>query len=489
MQRFRPVGMAAFSTLWTGQVLSSTGTRMTQFALAIWVWEETGSTSALAVMTFLAYGATVAASPFAGALIDRWRRRVSLAASDVASFVVTFSVLLLFWSGSAQVWHLFLANAVTGAFLAFQGPTYAATITVLVPKRNYPRANAMMGLVRSVPGIFAPVVAAALLALISIETVLLVDVASYGLALVAVALAVLPGRTDGDGTAKRRSIWRDAGYGFGYIRRHPGLLALQGAGVSIGMLAAMGWIVLTPLIMTNSGNDEVQVGIVNSVGAIGGVLGGLAVTFAKPAAKRIPLMFGSIIAFAVLGRVVLGLGDSLVMWSIGWFCAWLCIPVIESYSQSIWQERVSQEAQGRVFAARQAISQLALPVAMVITGPLVDGVFEPSMMPDGALAGAFGFLVGTGPGAGMSLLLLLSGVFGVLVGISGFLVRPIRALDEPVAATGGDPDGPAASAAGEPDGPVAEAADSAADSAMDGAPAGAAAEKTGQATDRVGRVA
>ncbi|MEV0728183.1 MFS transporter [Polymorphospora sp. NPDC050346] len=453
----RPTGMAAFSTLWTGQVLSGMGTRMTQFALSIWVWQQTGSATALAVMTFLAYGATVAASPFAGALIDRWRRRVSLAASDAASLVVTVGVLLLFWSGSVEVWHLFLANAVTGAFLAFQGPAYTSTITALVPKQGFPRANAMMALSRSVPGVFAPVVAAALMALVDIETVLLIDVVSYGFALVAVMLVTLPAPAAAGDGKKRRSIWRDAGYGFGFIRRHPGLLALQGAGLSIGVLAAMGWIVLTPLIMISSGDDEVQVGIVNSVGAIGGILGGIVVTAIKPPARKIPVMFAAIIGFAVFGRILLGLGDSLVMWSIGWFCAWLCIPLIEAYSQSIWQERVSQEVQGRVFAARQAISQLALPVAMVITGPLVDDVFEPSMMPDGALAGIFGSLVGTGPGAGMSLIMLLSGVIGVLVGLSGFVFRRLRALDD-IPSTSGDPGGESGGPTADPAGGPAEPA-------------------------------
>lgn len=61
----------------------------------------------------------------------------------------------------------------------------------------------------------------------------------------------------------------------------------------------------------------------------------------------------------------------------------------------------------------------------LLAGPLANRMMEPAMREGGRLSPAFGWLVGTGPGAGMGLIMLISGVFVCLAGISSYLVRPI----------------------------------------------------------------
>jgi len=82
--------------------------------------------------------------------------------------------------------------------------------------------------------------------------------------------------------------------------------------------------------------------------------------------------------------------------------------------------------QGKVFAARRMIAWVANPLAMLLAGPVVDKLMTPAMMPGGALAGTFGGLVGTGPGAGIALMLVFTGVLGVLVGLGGYLFPAVR---------------------------------------------------------------
>ena len=97
--------------------------------------------------------------------MDRWNRRLTIVLSDIGSAVATAALLVLFLTDSVEIWQLYLVNLVTGAFLAFQLPAYQATITVMMEKGHYPRANAMMFAVRTIPVIFAPGFAAALLGL------------------------------------------------------------------------------------------------------------------------------------------------------------------------------------------------------------------------------------------------------------------------------------------------------------------------------------
>jgi MFS family permease/acyl carrier protein len=437
--------MAGFSILWLGQVLSVLGTRMTNFALSIWIWQATGRASDLALLTFCAFAATVVFSPIAGTLIDRWSRRLTILLSDAGSAVATGLLLVLYLTGSVSVWHLYAVNLLTGAFLAFQLPAYSATISLMMAKQHFPRANAMLSLARSVPAIFAPACAAAVLAATSIKTVLMVDVGSYLVAVGTVFLVAIPRRPPAE-QPERQSMWRDSLFGFTYILRRPGLLGLQGILFAISLFAAMGWIVLTPMVLARTGNSEADAGIVQSIGAVGGVLGGVLLGALRPTGHKMLRMLAAVVVFSLLGRVLLGIGDSLVVWSAAWFFAWACVPFIDGYGQAIWQEKVSPAEQGRVFAARQLVETLAVPVALGIAGPLVDYVLEPAMRWGGAGRGVRR-LVGTGPGAGMGLLCVFTGALVVAARLQA---------SWPTGAHGRDAD-PDHDAAGHPPPPAAEA--------------------------------
>jgi MFS transporter, DHA3 family, macrolide efflux protein len=287
-----------------------------------------------------------------------------------------------------------------------------------------------MSLVRSLPVVFAPAVAGALLSVTSISTVILVDLLSYVVAIGTVFLVALPPLPRAE-ERKPISLWKDSLVGLEYIARHRGLAGMQAMLFVVGLLSAMGYLVLTPLVLsrTADGHGEAALGLVQSVGAVGGVLGALVLGALRPPANKMARVLLGILVFSVLGRILLGVGDALVFWTAAWFCSWLCVPFIEGYSMAIWQEKVPPAVQGRVFAASQLVQQLALPIGFVITGPLADRYLEPEMMPGGSLEPVFGHLVGTGPGAGMALVFLVSGVLGILTALAGFVVRAVRDLE------------------------------------------------------------
>lgn len=422
----RPSGFGAFTVLWIGQLLSALGTRMTAFALSIWVWQKTGSVTDLAFMMFFALGVTVLFSPIAGSLIDRWDRRITIVLADVGSAVATFALLALFLTGSVQLWQLYLVNALTGASLAFQLPAYASTVTVMMEKGRYPRANAMLWAVRTLPVIFAPGLAAILLGVADIRLILFIDGLSFLIAIGAAFVVTIPPIPASD--EPRSSLWQDCLFGFRYIISRPPLVGLESVLFAISLFAAVGYAMLIPLILARSGS-EADVGIVLTVGAIGGVLGGIVLGTLRPPRRKMILVLGGILGFSILGRLVYGVGTEVVAWSAGLFFTHLFIPFIDGYGQSIWQEKVEPGVQGRVFAARQFIENISIPIGLAVAGPVADHVFEPAMRADGALAGTFGWLVGTGPGAGMGLLCVLVGVLGIGVGVVGFLNRTVRDVE------------------------------------------------------------
>ena len=77
-------------------------------------------------------------------------------------------------------------------------------------------------------------------------------------------------------------------------------------------------------------------------------------------------------------------------------------------------------------SARITLSRAMIPLGTLIAGPLAEKVFEPAMMADGILTPIFGRLIGTGPGAGMSLLFILTGILLFVLTPLGFAIPAIR---------------------------------------------------------------
>jgi hypothetical protein len=125
----------------------------------------------------------------------------------------------------------------------------------------------------------------------------------------------------------------------------------------------------------------------------------------------------------------MGLGRGLVLWMVAAFIYALFEPIVNGSDRAIWQSKVAPDVQGRVFASQLLLSQITIPFAMVLAGPLADHVFEPAMMPGGGLAGTFGRLFGVGPGAGMALMITIAGVVGIILPLLGYAIRDVREVE------------------------------------------------------------
>jgi MFS family permease len=147
--------MHLFAVIWSGQFFSLLGTYMSQFALGIWAWQRTGEATALALVALFSFGPSVIMFPIAGALVDRWNRKLVMMISDVAAGIATIAVFLLLSSGRLEVWHLYVTGAFTGIFQAFQWPAYSASISLMVDKKDYARASGLFSLADSVSNIIA----------------------------------------------------------------------------------------------------------------------------------------------------------------------------------------------------------------------------------------------------------------------------------------------------------------------------------------------
>ncbi len=427
----QPAGMLAFTIIWIGQMVSMLGTGMTRFAITIWAWQVTGEATALALVGFFSFTPAVLLSPIAGALVDRWNRKLVMMISDLAAGLSTIVILLLFATDNLQLWHLYLAGAFAGAFEAFQFPAYSAAVTTMLPKNQYARANGMLGLAEPTSLIAAPLLAGFLLAVIGLNGILIIDIATFLLAIGTLLFIHIPQpATTEAGRRGRGSLWQESIYGFYYIFERPSLLGLQLLFLAGNLISAAGFVLFPAMILARTGNDEIILGGVQSALGIGGVVGGLALSILGGPKRRIHSLLISWALLGLPGQILMGLGQGFAVWSIGHFLIGFFVLFIDGSNQAIWQAKVDPDVQGRVFAARRLIAQIIFPVSMLLAGPLADYVFEPAMMPGGRLVAVFGDLVGTGPGAGMGLMFVISGLLIALIGLSGYAFPAIRNAED-----------------------------------------------------------
>ncbi len=427
----RPTGMLGFSIVWFGQVISLLGSGMTAFALTIWAWEITGQATALALVGFFSFGPTVLLSPVAGALVDRWNRKLVMMLSDLAAGLMSVVVLLLYATGHLQIWHLYVTGAFAGAFQAFQFPAYSAAVTMMLPKEQYTRASGMLSLAESASNILAPIGAGILLGLIGITGVLAIDIVTFLFAIGALLAVHIPQpETTAAGREGRGSLWKESFYGFRYILDRPSLLGLQLVFLAINLSATFGFTVLAPMVLARTGNDELVLGSVQSAMGVGGVVGGVLLSVWGGPTRRVHGVLLGMAASSLLGALVLGLGRGLSTWAVGAFFSLFFLPIINGSNQAIWQAKVAPDVQGRVFATRRLIAQISAPVAMLLAGPMADYLFEPVMASGGTLTSAFSGLVGVGPGAGMALMLVITGILGTLVGLGGYAIPAVRDAED-----------------------------------------------------------
>jgi MFS family permease len=427
--------MKGFTIVWAGQILSVLATSMTSFALTIWAYKETGSATALGIMSTSFILPFLLISPFAGVMVDRYDRKLMMMVSDFGGVTATVGILLVHLTGQLQIWHLYAAAVINGLANTFQWPAYSAAISTMVPKEKYSRANGMMSLIESGPSVFSPMLAGALLPILGLRGILILDIGTFLLAISALLAVHVPKPpSTHEGQAGKGNLLSEAAYGFRYILARRGLLGLLIFFLIQNSLMGIGGSVVAPFVLSRTGNNSVALGATQSAWAVGAVVGGVLMSVWGGFKRRMRSILIGELFLGFFGLILFGLGRSLEHWMAAAAIAAVFMPLTNGASQAIWQAKVAPDVQGRVFSARRMIAWLMDPVTPILAGGLADYVTEPFMRSSSPQALSLGLLVGRGPGSGMALQFIFAGIVSVLVVISVALFVPVvRDLEDRLA--------------------------------------------------------
>jgi MFS transporter, DHA3 family, macrolide efflux protein len=391
----RPTGIRGFMILWLGQSVSLLGSGMTWFAFTIWAWKTTGSVTALATVSFLWFLPPTLLSPFAGTFVDRWNRKLVMMLGDAATAIGTLAALILYATDNLQIWHVYIIAVLAGSFTAFQFPAYTVATTAMLPKEHYARASGMLGFSAALAGTLAPIFAAVLLGVVDMSGIMIIDLITFLAAFGALLWIEIPRSTISEiGSKNRGTVWQETRFGFRYIRERPSLASLAALFMVANVIMAIGATLMAPMILGATGNSPTALATIQSVGAVGGVVGGALLSLWGGPRRRIHAVLLGGIGTCLLGILWLGLSRGVWFWAIGSFFFWFFDPFVEGNNLAIWQSRVEADVQGRVFSARRLLVGLPYHLGVLMSGPLGDRWTPANVLVVAGIVGALIFLFG-----------------------------------------------------------------------------------------------
>lgn len=407
------------------------------FAVTFWVYLETKSVIATAVMAGV-YTSTVALSGFfLGSLVDRFPKKRVMLISSVLSLVLYAAACLIFVStprdvftdaSSFNLW-VFIVLALFGAIAGnLRGIALSTLVTILVPEEGRDKANGLVGTANGIAFLGASIFSGLVIGFLGVVWMLVIAIALTILVIFHLSTLTIPDlpKTEKDShpITPKTNEGVDLRGTIRAVQLVPGLFGLIFfhtfnnflGGIFMSLMDAYGLLLVS-----------VQVwGALWGILSLAFIVGGLVV--AKKGLGRNPLrtlFLANIVMWTIC--IFFTIQASIVLLSIGMFVWLSLIPAVEAAEQTILQKVVPPERQGRVFGFAQSVEQAASPITAFLIGPVAQLIFIP-FMTTGAGVDLIGPWFGTGTDRGIALLFIFAGFIGLLVTLLAMRSNSYRAL-------------------------------------------------------------
>ena len=364
-----------FFTIWTGQALSLFGSALVQFALIWWLTQESGSATVLAIATLVGMLPQIVLGPFAGALVDRWNRRIIMIAADLTIALVSLLLAYLFATGTVQIWHIYAVMAVRALGGAFHYPAMAASTPLMVPNEQLTRINGLNQALQGVNSLVAPPVGALLLGILQTQGILMIDV---GTALIAILPLLFlsvpqPEQHKDEHAGLKPSLFQDVRDGLAYVRTIPGFTAIISMALFLNFLLVPTGALVPLLVTKHFGKGAIDLGLLESSMGIGIIAGGILLSIWGGFKKKIATSLTGIIGLGV-GVMLVGIApaDLFILAIAGNVILGIMIPMANGPIGALMQSIVRPDMQGRVMSLVNSGATAISPLGLLLAGPFSD---------------------------------------------------------------------------------------------------------------------
>ncbi|MBU0492189.1 MAG: MFS transporter [Chloroflexi bacterium] len=368
--------MRSFLVIWTGQAFSLLGSHLVQFALVWWLTVTTGSATVLAFASLVALLPQILIGPFAGALVDRWNRRMVMMVADSAIALVTVLLAVLYGLGVVQVWHIYVLLFIRALGGAFHWPAMQASTTLLVPREHLSRVGGLNLTLSGLANILIPPLGALALEALPMQAILAIDVVTAVPAVAALFFVSIPQpvRQEIAGTSGTKpSVLADMREGFRFVWNWKGLMLFSVIGTLSNLLGRAAASLSPIVVIEHFAGGALELGLLQSAVGVGAVLGGVTLGVWGGGKRRI---MTAMLALALDGIAITVFGltptSAFPLAVVAISMVGFLETMLMGINGAIFQAVVPPEMQGRVFSLLISAAQVATPLGLAIAGPVAD---------------------------------------------------------------------------------------------------------------------
>ena len=359
-----------FTLLWTGGALSAVGSRASAIAFPLLVLAIGGSASAAGLVGAVAMVPNLLFQIPAGALIDRWDRRLVMIVTDAGRAVAIGSVALAVLLGRPSVPHLVVVAFVEGTLTVFHVLAQRGAVRTVVPDHHL--ASALSRNEVAMRGAFLsgqPL--GGLLFALGRWVPFLADCVSYLVSLMTVLLLRGDFRVrTAPASPGRRRVWREVREGMAWLWHEPFLRAAAGA-ISVSNMLLHAAYLTVIVTVTQQGGSSVVVGLVLAGTGVGGITGALTAPWISRQASMRTIFVAVNWTWAVLILVIAVVNTPWV--SAAGFALFAFAGATSNVVVGSYQLRITpQHLLARVSAVIGTVSWGTIPIGSLLAGFLLD---------------------------------------------------------------------------------------------------------------------
>ena len=403
-------GYKKFLLLWAGELISSIGGGLTSFGLGIYVFNETGSAAGMSLVTLLGFLPTLLLSVPAGVLADRFDRRLLMMIGDGFSGLGILFILICMKSGGATLVQICIGVTVSAVFSSLLEPAYRSTVTDILTKEEFSKANGLVSLAGSARYLFSPVIAGLLLTVSDISLLLIIDICTFFVTITATAI-VRKGVNTKRSTDKE-PFFKSMKEGWRAVHSKKGIFLLIMVSSAITMFMGVLQVLVKPMLLAFT--DSKTVGIAESVCACGMLAAALILGIfgIKKGYARVLK-----ISFFLAGIFMIGMSliENIISICIFGFLFFAMLPIANNCMDYMARTNIPDELQGRAWGFIGFLSQLGYVVAYAVSGVGADGL---------------GALTGKGVGRGAAIMIFISGILLAVTALTLLRLPEIKELEK-----------------------------------------------------------
>lgn len=377
------------------------GSRVSYIAWIWWVLSKTDSPAATAMIGIAAALPSLILGPIAGAFVDRMDRRKVMLWTNLINALLFAGAAFLLFMDMLQVWQAYLFAVASATATAFHRPALQSSIPNLVPEEQLTRANSMYQISRGVCGILGLSLGGILVGFIGVAPTLWLDAFTFAVAGVSLLLVAIasPRTSRVEGW---RIILQDTASGFRFLFSRKSLFYLVLLFALINFLLAPMGVLFSLMSKDVFHTGSEGFGALNAAISVGVLLGGFLTAFLKRFRRQGLWILMGLVAIGGL-LTLFGISTSLLFALAVLAVMGIFVAMINVFESVIFQTRVPNELQGRVFAAQFAVCDGLQPLSLAFIGGILTFVSTPTV-------------------------LIVSGIAVILAGLAGFAVKGLTEL-------------------------------------------------------------